>query len=327
MSQQEKMAEDLLRLYEDRKRDAEILAKKKSASLYEKYPDLAAIRSELITNAVTRARNNITNQESDAIIKKHDELLAKRAELLSLYHLTEEDFLPQYHCPLCSDTGFIDSDKCSCRKKEEARWLYRHSHIEADLKAENFDTLRTDIYDETVDSNGLSEKSRMESIIKKCRDYAASFPQQGSSLYLYGSTGVGKTFLSNCIAKEILDRGFSVLYFSAPAFFEMLSTIHFDRNEDKEFALADFIQYDLLILDDLGTEFMNSLTQSDLFYILNERILKKKSTIISSNLSLNQVRERYTERIASRLISFYECMEITGQDKRIQHKLEQKRIS
>ena len=151
----------------------------------------------------------------------------------------------------------------------------------------------------------------------KCRDFIENFDKNFSNLYFYGDTGIGKTFLSNCVAKELMDRGYSVIYFTAFQLFDILSKGIFRREEEAIAAHQNIFNCDLLIIDDLGTELTNSFTTSQLFLCLNERILRKKSTIISTNLGMNQLADIYSERVLSRISSNYTLIKLFGADIRI----------
>lgn len=163
----------------------------------------------------------------------------------------------------------------------------------------------------------------MQNAVKECRKFINEFDSVFSNLFFYGDTGVGKTFLSNCIAKELLDTGHSVIYFTAFQIFDVFeqNTFHKSTTENIIAAHQNIFDCDLLIIDDLGTEMPNSFTVSQLFLCLNERILRRKSTIISTNLTLNKVAEIYSERTFSRISSSYVILKLFGDDIRIQKKL------
>ena len=153
------------------------------------------------------------------------------------------------------------------------------------------------------------------------KDFVNSFGESSRNLFLYGDTGVGKTFLSNCIAKELINRSFSVLYLSAFELFDPLAKSKFDKDEDAAEMNEHIFDCDLLIIDDLGTELPNSFTVSQLFLCINERLVRRKSTIISTNLSLESLVETYSERTFSRITSNYTILKLTGDDIRIKKKL------
>ena len=152
-------------------------------------------------------------------------------------------------------------------------------------------------------------------------EFVDTFADEFRNLFLYGDTGVGKTFLSNCIAKELIDKSFSVIYLTAHEFFDTMAKGKFERDDTAEEMCEHIFDCDLLIIDDLGTELPNSFTVSQLFLCLNERLLRRKSTIISTNLSLESLVEIYSERTFSRITSNYTMLKLTGDDIRIKKKL------
>ena len=153
------------------------------------------------------------------------------------------------------------------------------------------------------------------------KEFVRTFGQEFRNLFLYGDTGVGKTFLSNCIAKELIDSAYSVIYFTAFELFDIFAKSRFDKDTLADTMYGYIFDCDLLIIDDLGTELTNSFIASQLFLCLNERLLKKRSTIISTNLSLESIVEIYSERIFSRITSNYTMLRLTGDDIRIKKKL------
>ena len=161
----------------------------------------------------------------------------------------------------------------------------------------------------------------MEIALKSCHEFVDTFGEEFRNLLLYGDTGVGKTFLSHCIAKELLEHSFSVIYFTAAQLFDIFARSTFRREEEAGVDCQHIYSCDLLIIDDLGTEMSNSFTNSQLFICLNERILRKKPTLISTNLSLEDLKNIYSERIFSRITSSYTVLRLTGDDIRIQKKL------
>ena len=219
-----------------------------------------------------------------------------------------------YTCPDCKDTGYIDRKKCHCFRQKEIQLLYSSSRMEKVLQKENFSSLSYDVYDE-------EQQKAMPSIIRTCQNFADTFTRDGRSMLFYGSVGTGKTFLSNCIAGQLLDQGYSVVYFTSFQLFELLSGTIGNSSEQFRKAYEPLLESDLLILDDMGTEVSNTFTVSKLFQILNERALSGRSTIISTNLSLQQFRDVYSERIFSRITSSFTLLKFAGSDIRIRRKL------
>ena len=166
----------------------------------------------------------------------------------------------------------------------------------------------------------------MQTALKVCHEFVDTFSAEFRNILLYGDTGVGKTFLSHCIAKELIDTSFSVVYFTAASLFDLFAQNTFGSWDSHDMDAQEHIyDCDLLIIDDLGTELPNSFTVSQLFICLNERILRRKPTIISTNLALDDIQSIYSERTFSRISSNYTILRLTGDDIRIQKKLLQKK--
>ena len=192
------------------------------------------------------------------------------------------------------------------------------------LDKENFSTCSLSYYSRNhIDPlTGRSSLESMETALNVCHNFVDTFSKEFHNILLYGDTGVGKTFLSHCIAKELMDSAYSVIYFTAAGLFDILAENTFGKRQDKDSDVFEHIyDCDLLIIDDLGTELPNSFTVSQLFICLNERILRQKSTIISTNLALEDIKSIYSERTFSRISSNYTILRITGDDIRIQKKL------
>lgn len=232
---------------------------------------------------------------------------------------------PRYDCPDCQDTGYVNGKRCHCFERQRLNILYAQSNIEAVLKEENFDHLRFDFYDDTekVPQLGMTERAYMDVVVRQCREFAQQYPAKGNSILFTGGTGVGKTFLTNCIAKELIDRCISVIYLSSNELFEIFSKYKFGREseEDAEESYRYILECDMLIIDDLGTELNNSFVSSQLFYCINERIGRKKGTIISTNLSMSMLKDTYSDRVTSRIMSNYRVIPLYGADIRMKKRV------
>ena len=256
--------------------------------------------------------------DADAVKDMRAGIDALTAELKRLLtgHGFAEDFLEEKHeCSECSDTGYTpDGKKCRCLIQELRKVMYHQSNIEEVLERENFDTLTYDYYTD-------DEREKMKGIIDKCRSFAESFKGPYENILLYGNVGVGKTFLTNCMAKAVLDKGYGVIYFTSMRLFDTLSREMFHHDEDDSWDWQkDIFTCDLLIIDDLGTESVSSFVASRLFDILNERDLRRKSTIISTNLSFEDIGKRYSERNFSRIFGNYTILHPDVGDIRIKKK-------
>ena len=236
-------------------------------------------------------------------------LSAQKKQALSKAGLPNDFLELHYVCPDCKDTGYVGFQKCHCFKQQIIELLYQQSNLQDTLKENNFSSLSYQFYEG-------EDLLRFQNAVKTCKDFVDCFNSGYHNLFFYGTVGTGKSFLSGCIAKELIDQGKSVIYFSATGLFEKLSTLSFDYNakEDKAELYEDLYSCDLLIIDDLGTELTNNFSSSQFFSCLNERILRKKSIIISTNLSLQELRDRYSDRIFSRITSNFKLCKVTGPD-------------
>lgn len=221
----------------------------------------------------------------------------------------------EHFCPLCQDTGYVDGKKCQCFLKLQGELLYRQSRMGAVLERENFSKFQLERFD-NMEKLGQCGNKTLREYIKEIRDYLTNYceeyPKNNRSILFTGSTGTGKTYFLHSIAKALLDRGVSVLYFTATGLFEYFSKRM--REEDTE----DYIEeVDVILIDDLGTEFSNSFTTSRFFALLNQRILDRKTMLISTNLNFKELRETYSDRVVSRFMSDYEIIPLYGKDQRL----------
>lgn len=288
---------------------------------YTRLPRLREIDDEVATLSAAKARSLINRQDSGMEdLKASISLLSQERTALLVSNGYSADYLEQpYDCPLCQDTGYVGSQKCSCFKKAEIELLYTQSNLREILQKENFDHFSFDFYSDTItnESTGLSALETARRAHETAKDFVKNFDNSFDNLFLYGDTGVGKTFLSHCIAHDLLESAHCVLYFSAFDFFDMLAGNTFSKKDSP--TGEDFIyDCDLLIIDDLGTELTNSFVSSQLFLCINERIMRRKSTIISTNLKLEDFSATYSERTFSRIASSYRMVKLFGKDIRIQ---------
>ena len=314
-----------MRMYERRQLDNENRLRGRYDEVYEKIPRLRTLDHSISELSVRQARKLLDGDSAALTALKNDlHLLFEEKRLLLIQAGYPEDYLElHYTCPDCKDTGYIGSHKCHCFKKAIIDFLYTQSNLQEVLEKENFDTWSMEYYSRShIDSlTGRSSREAMDTAVRACLEFVKEFPEDSRNLLLYGDTGVGKTFLTHCVAKELLDRTFSVIYFTASQLFDIFARKQFDRDEEAALDYEHIYDCDLLIIDDLGTEFSNGFTTSQLFVCLNERLLRGKSTIISTNLSLDDLNTMYSERVFSRITSAYTVLRMTGDDIRIQKKL------
>lgn len=293
---------------------------------YEKIPQLKEIDDRIIDSAMSTAKLLlVSDNNSDTIknLKNTAKSSSKKRKCLLTKHGFPENYLDlQYQCNNCKDTGYVGSDKCHCFRQAIVNVLYSQSNIKNAIAKENFSKFSFDYYpDDYIDKDvNCSPRQNIKNIVDQSKDFIDTFDTSFKNLFIYGNTGVGKTFLTNCIAKELLDRSYTVIYLTAFQLFDILEKNKFNREDDNEEIQNQFsyiLDCDLLIIDDLGTELTNAFINTQLYLCINERYLREKSTIISTNLSLDNINTKYSERIFSRIISNYELLKIVGDDIRL----------
>lgn len=319
----------VMRQYDARQLDNQFQHRMRLAKVYETIPGFKEIDQHIASLSADCARAALSpgnRQESLAQLRENvEKCTLQKAQLLVDYGFGRDYLSPVYHCQDCKDTGYIGSEKCHCFKQAVVDLLYAQSNIHHILAAENFSTFDDTYYSTTIDKRlGISPRENIQEVLSVCQQFVEDFDTQPGNLLFYGSTGVGKTFLSNCIAKALLDRSHTVIYLTAFQLVEILEHNTFGSTdpEDCNEGMFDYIfDCDLLIIDDLGTELNNSFVTSQLFLCLNQRLLRRKATIISTNLSLEELQAAYSERIFSRIVSAYQVLLILGEDIRIRKKL------
>ncbi len=217
-----------------------------------------------------------------------------------------------YDCPLCEDTGYINGKICDCIKNSAKALMLSELSKDLPLDRCGFEDFDLEYY-QNKETDGVNPKKRMTQIFKLCREYTIGFdPQKSESLLFMGNTGIGKTHLSLAIVKELLSQGFNVVYGSAYNLFSEMESEHFGEHTNKRYEQA--ISCDLLVIDDLGSEFVSPFIQTLLYNIVNTRLLAHKPTIVNTNLTVAQIGERYSPRVASRFIGEYNMKRFLGND-------------
>ena len=261
--------------------------------------------------------------ELAAIRERNQALQAERAALLRELGVDPAELDGAPDCPLCGDSGWTGGQMCSCLKALCAEEQMKSLTALLGLTEEqSFDKLRLDIYsDRPWNGRKMSPREQMGQVVAVCEGFAKQFPGYPlKNLLLSGGTGLGKTFLSGCVAREVSSRGYSVVYDTAVNLFSVFETRRFTRDADEGREARDvtrrYLGCDLLILDDLGSEFTTPLVQASLYEVVNSRLQADKHTIISTNLSREQIAERYTPQLASRLAGTYRMLVFYGDDLR-----------
>lgn len=312
----------IMRMYDAKQSHARAVLNSRYEEISVRIPEYDELRKETAAVAAEAARAAICGDMSkrDKLSQKLDSINEEKHILLTSAGYPQDYLDLHYDCPLCQDTGFVNGSKCRCFKQAAIDLLYNQSNIKKILLLENFSNFNYDWYSEDyIDPvSGISALENIVNITKNVNSFLSDFPS-GDNLLFYGDTGVGKTFLTHCIAGELLEKGYSVLYLSAIDLFDLFSKYAFDNDSEADYrdVFSQILDCELLIIDDLGTELVNSFTNSRLFYCINERILAGLSTIISTNLSLEELMNTYSERIFSRLTMSYQIFKIFGDDIRL----------
>lgn len=327
----------LLLEYDQKKRRAELDLEKRKQELYVSFPRLQEIETELNNFAINTAKNILKGSSSslNELNTKVAELKEEKEKILKANKIPSNFLEPKYECPICKDTGYIQGENsasslCSCLRQKLLDISYNKSNI-SNLGKENFDTFNLNIFSDKPEPEkykiNISPRQNMIAIKEKCLEFIENFDNlETHNLLFTGNTGLGKTFMSNCIANELIKKGKNVLYQTAPVLLE--TVIDNKINKYKTSSQDDFyknvLEADLLIIDDLGTECLNSMKLSELFTILNTRLLNLNSkvtkTIISTNLNINNIFKNYEERIGSRIAGFYDIYYFFGDDLRFKTK-------
>ena len=318
--------DELMSTYYTNQIENRALEQSRKDEVYATIPRIREIDNLLATTSIDAARARLRglSDSTDSTKEQNRSLVAEKMELLKHHGFSADYLQPIYTCSMCKDTGRIGNDYCSCFKQSWISLLYRESTLEHLMATENFDTFDLSFYSKEKDeTHPYSPYENMSNILNKTKFFVETFDKEGGNLLFYGETGVGKTFLSSCIAKALMDTQHTVLYQSAIHLFEdVCGDVVMKKGEtpgSKE--LYNYIySCDLLIIDDLGTEFTNSFVISQLYDILNTRMRSKKSTIISTNLKFHDLTQTYTDRISTRIFAGYTAFNFYGDNVRLAKK-------
>lgn len=295
--------------------------------VYSRVPEIQRIDAQLRRQMaelvrLTLARAGDLQERLAALEHDNLELQMRRAELL-VEHGWTIDYLDEIvSCPICRDTGIDNGAPCACLKKRYNRELTKELGTLLRHGDESFDRFDLTLYDAAPLGGGnASPREAMDLVFQSCKKFADRFPDVSSSLLFQGGTGLGKTYLSACIAREVADKGYSVCYDSAVSAFEAFEQQRFARDADAAEAAAvrvrRMLDCDLMILDDLGTEMVTSVSQSALYTLINTRLVTGKKTVISTNLTDEELTKKYTPQIASRLKGEFLHLHFVGRDIRL----------
>ncbi len=328
------MTSEMKSYYDNLRHNNEMERQRRKINLYQELPELAEIDATLRNISANMALSVFDNSIDGEEILKMAEKKIKNLKARRALLLTDHDYPPNYldhiyTCEQCKDRGFINRTPCSCYKQKKFELGSKLSNLHHLMRFENFENFDYSLYSDSELEEGHFLKSPS---IHSLRDYMYSVvhflklfvEDENVGVYIYGDTGVGKTYLCSSICKYAVEKGLSVEYYSMKALVDILDNYRFNNNskfskpeEDKyKKAYENLSKLDILILDDLGSELRSKNMISELFYIINERMALNKKTIISSNLSLEELAGVYEERTASRILGNYIHFPIVGYDLR-----------
>lgn len=322
--------------YEQKKAIAEHESDMKKQELLKKEPVLQEIENQLTSLAISTTKALIKNNDTALLqdLKRQiEDLKRQKANIFKKLKINEKDLLPHYECSICKDTGYVmnedyTSSMCSCLKQKIFDVEYNKSNI-SNLKMQNFENFSDILYSDEINEEKyhakISPRENINRIKELCMNFIQNFdnPEEKNLLFT-GNTGLGKTFLSSCIANELLKQRKNVLYQTAPVMLDTIIDYRFGKSNIDKNMYDNLLNVDLLIIDDLGTECMNQMKFTELFNIINTRLLNQHhvmKTIISTNLSLKNLYDTYDERIVSRIVGNYNICYFFGDDIRFKKRI------
>lgn len=320
---------DLLKQYEQKRLNSIRDAENRKKNLYLSNPKLQEIDDKLNSISINAAKNILKNNSENTLnnLKKQIESLKiEKENLLKSLNIPENYLNPKYDCEICKDTGYVFEDgksiMCNCLKQKIYNLEYNKKNIN-NIDNQNFENFNINLFSDKVDekkyNSPISPRENIIDIKNAAQNFILNFEKsETKNLIFSGGTGLGKTFLSNCIVNELLKKDKTIMYQTAPVMLDNLISDLFAKPENQTGISKNLLSADLLVIDDLGTETMNSMKFTELYKIINTRLLNTKiKTIISTNLDLKGLFQTYDERLASRFIGYYDIYRFYGEDIRL----------
>lgn len=327
MSYDKSLAAAVAADFKAKKTERKELIERRRSLLYSEIPELKKTEDEIASVSFSVFRRVTDGYDPSAAAKEIYErtalLTKKRDELIQKAGYDKNFLNPPYNCVHCKDEGFLDEGYCSCFKKKLIEVVFAESNL-ASLSDNTFDKFDLSWYSDRAEGEKESPRHVMEGVLSQCKAYVENFDNTNDNIFMTGQSGLGKTLLSSCIANSLIKRGVSVIYQSAGVVFSLLDRIKFSKNpsESDVYTAGRLTDCELLILDDLGTEFITDFSASELFRLLNTRLLNGKRTIISTNLSLSDIKRVYSERTFSRIVGSFIILQFSGKDIRFLKKIQ-----
>lgn len=320
---------DLLKQYEKTRIKNTYELENRKKELYLSNPKLQEIDNELNSLSINTAKSILQNNSKEYLEElklKIEKLKIEKQKILKSLGLPEDYLKPFYNCNMCKDTGYIfetgKTSMCNCLKQQIYNIEYNQKN-ENIIKNQIFDNFNINLFSDEINekkyNSNISPRENIIDIKNAAIDFINNFDNENTkNLIFSGATGLGKTFLSNCIVNDLLEKGKTVMYQTAPVMLDNLIADLFAKPENQTRISKNLLTVDLLVIDDLGTENLNSLKFTELYKIINTRLLSKKTkTIISTNLDLRGLFQTYDERLASRFVGYYDIYRFYGDDIRL----------
>ncbi len=302
-------------LFERKQANARFQINARREKIYSEIPEIREIEEKISREGIKLARATIKGSEYtaetdiNALAEKRDSIMAENG-------YSPDYIFDVYECKICNDTGYVGGMMCDCMKREMQKQSLFYSNIAPALLTADFEKFDINYYSDKADEHGNVPREEIKYILSKCEEFIDGFGKKElKNLFFFGSTGLGKTFLSAAIAKKMLEKGFSVVYYSARQLLSMMTDYEFGKAPEKKEACESIFEADLLIIDDLGSEQQTAVSASTLFDIINTRALNGRKMIINTNLAAKDLHQLYSDRIFSRLMEF-ERLKFIGEDVR-----------
>ncbi|MBB6629966.1 ATP-binding protein [Clostridium algidicarnis] len=316
--------ESVIRIYENIQEEEKKALKKRRAEIEKRDPRILDIENKIGKLSVELAissMKDIDNRDEylNNLKSSITDLRVKKSEMLVTLGYSLNYLNLNYRCPKCKDTGFIGASKCTCYKQKLIQLHYKDSQLQELTRTNNFKSFDFNLYPtHKIGNEKDTPRKNIEKIYDRSLAYIDNFKSHSDNLLFYGNSGTGKTFLSTCIAKELLDKGYLVVYKTSDELIKDLRDLKFNSNKILEELIFNC---DLLVIDDLGSESITDFTRAELFNLLNKRLLTTKRMIISTNLTLEQLLQQYSERITSRLLGNFDINKFYCEDIRVSKNL------
>ena len=304
-------------IYKERILENQRILDKRVNDTYDKYPLLKELDDEISSKIIADTLKKIGASAASSDGASLEELKAKRLSYLKEIGIDDNYLTSYYHCDKCRDTGYLeDGTLCTCFIKLKAELMIKRSPIRDRIGKDTFSNFSFDYYSDKANDNGISPKDAAKAAYDEAVSFVKGYPSNENML-ITGPTGVGKTYLTTAIVSELIKDAHMVCYLPAADLFEIMGDHTFNRPSSGDISYKDVVNSKVLIIDDLGTELNSGFVDSTLFSLINNRLNQGLSTIISTNLGINQIGENYSSRIASRIFENYKVIKLFGNDIRL----------